>query len=95
MILELNFIISNLKWLYNNQIFMDYINLKDDLGSIIDKLSEYENNIKVETSIDLLINYKPKKHKNLYNHVLKLYGNSINKNTYIPILTGLYFAGNI
>ena len=91
---EIDFIISNYKWLYHNQIFMDYIDYKIELSEIIDKLSRLPN-IKITPDIETIKKHTFNNYKNIYGILHKLYDNSINKNTYMPLLVGIYLIDNI
>lgn len=92
--LETDFIISNYKWLYHNQIFMDYIGQKKELSDIIDKLAKLPN-ITITADINTIIKHNFTHYKNIFDILNKLYNNSNNKNTYIPLLTGLYLLEGI
>ena len=91
---KIDFIISNYKWLYHNQIFMDYTDQRSLISSIITELSILPN-IDVEADIKTIEKHNYTIYKNLYKMLYKLYSNSTNKKTYLPLLTGLFILDNI
>ena len=73
---------------------MDYIGHKIELSEIIDKLSRLPN-INITPDIETIKKHNFNNYKNIYTILDKLYDNSNNKNTYMPLLVGIYLIDNI